>query len=150
MNDYVESLARRVLGDNPFPEFAAAIVDGTLLMTDMDDWLAALIGADVSPDKVEESWERAGCPEYHHYLPGDYAQNGIVYWREQTANARASAIADCVTDALVDIVVELVGRGDWEAIPCEKFTGQPGWFTDAGHLFGLETQSGYLVPTLSE
>ena len=150
MNGYVESLARRILGDNPDPQLVASIVDGTVLMTDMDDWLAPLIGADVSPDKVEESWERAECPEYHHYLPGDYAQNGIVYWREQTANARASAIADCVTDALVTIVIALVEDGGWEAVPCEKWEGQEGWFTDAGHLFGLETQSGYLVPPLSE
>lgn len=57
---------------------------------------------------------------------------------------------DLVEDALVEKVIALVEDGGWEAVPCEKWEGQEGWFTDAGHLFGLETKSGYLVPLLSE
>lgn len=154
MNAYIESLARRVLGDNPLPEFAAAIVDGAVSMVDMDDWVSRAIGGDVSPRGVWEAWARAGKPDYGPYLPFDYNDWGPDYRREQTANARVSAIADCVADALVtlviELVIELVIDGEWEAAPCEEYDGQQGWFTDAGHLFGLEIQSGYLVPLLSE
>nr|DAR59588.1 MAG TPA: hypothetical protein [Caudoviricetes sp.] len=150
MNDYVQVLAEAFLGDNPDPQFIADIADGNWLDAEVVEYVGKAVGAHVSLYKVYQAWDHAGRPDYGQYLPFDYNDWGPDYRREQIANARTSAIADRVADALATLVIALVEDGGWEAVPCEKCEGQEGWFTDAGHLFGLETQSGYLVPPLSE
>ena len=150
MNDYVQGLAEAFLGDNPDPQFIADIADGNWLDAEVVEYVGKAMCADVSPYKVYQAWDRAGRPDYGQYLPFDYNDWGPGYRREQTAEARVAAVVDRVADALIGLVIALVGDGGWEAVPCEKCEGQEGWFTDAGHLFGLETQSGYLVPPLLE
>ena len=150
MNGYVQGLAEAFLGDNPDPQFIADIADGNWLDAEVVEYVGKAMCADVSPYKVYQAWDRAGRPDYGQYLPCDYNAWGPGYRREQTAEARVSAVADCVADALIELVIALVEDGGWEAVPCMVCNDQPGWFTDAGHLFGLETQSGYLVPLVSE
>lgn len=146
MNDYVQELAETFLGDNPDPQLAADIVDNCYFGSEVGECMAKAMDADVSVNAVFDAWDRAGRPDYSQYLPCDYNDRGPDYRREQTAEARVEAVASLVEYALVERVIALVEDRDWEAVPCEKYEGQPGWFTDAGHLFGLETRSAYLVP----
>lgn len=150
MNDYVQGLAGAFLGDNPDPQLVADIADGDWFDAEVVEYVGRTMGADVSPYKVYQAWDRAGRPDYGQYLPFDYNAWGPGYRREQTAEARVEAITDLVEDALVKKVIALVEDGGWQAVPCEKWEGQEGWFTDAGRLFDLETQSGYLVPPVVE
>lgn len=155
MNDYVQGLAEAFLGDNPDPQFIADMADGNWFDAEVVEYVGKAMGADVSPYKVYQAWDRAGRPDYGQYLPCDYnawggGGGGPGYRRGQTAEARVGAVAAIVADALIELVIALVEDGGWEAVPCTVCNDQPGWFTDAGHLFGLETQSGYLVPPLSE
>ena len=150
VNDYVQGLAGAFLGDNPDPYFVADIADGNWFDAEVVEYVGKAMGADVSPYKVYQAWDRAGRPDYGQYLSCDYNAWGPGYRREQTAEARVSAVADCVADALIGLVIALVEDGGWEAVPCTVCNDQPGWFTDAGHLFGLETRSGYLVAPVSK
>lgn len=150
MNDYIQELAETFLGDDPEPQLVADIVDGCYFGSEVGEYVAKAMGADVSVNAVFDAWDQAGRPYYSQYLPWDYNDWGPDYMREKIAEAYVDAVAGFVEDALVKEAIAMVETGGWKVVPCEKYSGQEGWFTDAGHLFGLETRSGYLVPPVSE
>lgn len=124
---------------------AAKIIDGDVSPSELFEALAYLTGD--TNKGVFEAWDKLGRPEYWQYLPADYdLERDPDLRRSYIADARLYAIADMVDVEILYEVLRVIEDNNWEVVACEEYNDQPGWFVDAGHLFELETHSGYLVP----
>ena len=144
MCDYVNFLAKRIIGTDLKPNMAAKIIDGDVSLSELFEALAYLTGD--TNKGIFEAWDKLGRPEYWHYLPADYdLERNPDCRRDCITNARLWAITDMVNVEILYEVLHVIEDDNWEIVACEEYNDQPGWFVDAGHLFELETNSGYLV-----